>query len=205
VLLRLWEALKPRRVFHWGGFDLVGKMAFLNGPGFLRLVLDRYQGSQAYLLYPQDEGAQSRSAELLALGVVDGDRSAVILSSFSPQPSDVTRPVIVDLPSGVLAGAAPMKSIRYRQSNNVHARIRSDLQADDNLKLEFAGCALCLGAPLQMARDAERARAMLARNWQRYVEAMKDNLRWDHKDAGISRAGARLRVTLEPNELVVIE
>src|ERR1700730_12665172 len=56
--------------------------------------------------------AQSRSAELLALGVVDGDRSAVILSSFSPQPSDVTRPVIVDLPSGVLAGAAPMKSIR---------------------------------------------------------------------------------------------
>jgi len=180
-------------------------MAFLNGPGFLRLVLDRYQGSHAYLLYPQDEGARLRSAELLALGVVDGDRSAVILSSFSPQPSDVTGPVIVDLPSGVLAGGASLKSIRYRQSSNVHARIRSDLQADGNLKPEFAGCALCLGAPLQMARDAERARAMLARNWERYVEAMKDNLRWDRKDAGISRAGARLRVTLEPNELVVIE
>jgi hypothetical protein len=34
VLLGLWERLKPRRVFHWGGFDTVGKMAFLNGSGF---------------------------------------------------------------------------------------------------------------------------------------------------------------------------
>src|SRR5205085_1768731 len=41
VLLRLWEALKPRRVFHWGGFDTIGRMAFLNGSGFLRLVLAR--------------------------------------------------------------------------------------------------------------------------------------------------------------------
>ena len=205
VLLRLWEALKPRRVFHWGGFDVVGKMAFLNGPGFLRLVLDRYQGSHAYLLYPQHEGAQSRSAELLALGVVDGDRSAVILSSFSPQPSGMAGPVIVDLPSGVLAGGAPMKSIRYNQSNNVYSLIRRDLEADNNLRPEFLAFPLSLAQQVVMARDADRARAMLARNWPRYVEAMKANLRWHGDDAGISRAGARLRVTLEPNELVVIE
>jgi hypothetical protein len=49
VLLRLWDRLKPRRVFHWGGFDTVGKMAFLNGSGFLRLVLDRYRGWHGYL------------------------------------------------------------------------------------------------------------------------------------------------------------
>jgi len=205
VLLRLWEALKPRRVFHWGGFDTVGKMPFLNGAGFLRLVLDRYVGWRTYLLYPQENGAAPpRTAELFALALVDGEKSAVIVSSFFPQASDATRAVSVDLPSGVLGGSAPLKAIRYRQSRNVHMQIRHDLAADNNLKPDFAGCALCLAFPVQMARDADRARALLARNWERYVETMKDNLRWK-ADSGITRDGAQLRVTLEPDELVVIE
>jgi hypothetical protein len=105
----------------------------------------------------------------------------------------------------MLAGGAPLKSIRYRQSKNVHAQIRGDLSADDNLKSEFTACPLCLAAPLQMARDLDRARAMLARNWDRYVETMKDNLRWRDGEPGISRSGTQLRVRLEPNELVLIE
>ena len=108
------------------------------------------------------------------------------------------------MPSGVLGGSAPLKAIRYRQSRNVHMQIRHDLAADNNLKPDFAGCALCLAFPVQMARDADRARALLARNWERYVETMKDNLRWK-ADSGITRDGAQLRVTLEPDELVVIE
>ena len=205
VLMRLWDALKPRRVFHGGGFDTVGKMAFLNGPGFLRLALDHYVGWHAYLVDPQDENARTRSTELLALALVGGAKSAVILSSFSPHADDAPGVVIVDLPPEVLAGSAPLKSIRYRQSKNVHAQIRADLAVDDNLKPEFAGCALCLGAPLQMARDLDRARAMLARNWDRYVQTIKDNLRWRDSDPGISRAGTQLRVRLEPDELVLIE
>jgi hypothetical protein len=205
VLMRLWEALKPRRVFHWGGFDTIGKMAFLNGPGFLRLVLDRYVGWHAYLVDPGDESARTHSTELLALALIDGTKSAVIVSSFSPHADDAPGVVIVDLPSDMLAGSAPLKSIRYRQSKNVHAQIRGDLSADDNLKSEFGACPLCLAAPLQMARDLDRARAMLARNWDGYVETMKDNLRWRDADPGISRSGTQLRVRLEPNELVVIE
>ena len=210
VLLRLWERLKPRRVFHWGGFDTVGKMAFLNGSGFLRLVLDRYRGWHGYLLDPQDEGRSAgrsgaRSAEVMALGVADGTRSAVILSSFSPYPGDAARHVTAQLPPELLAGGARQKSIRYRQSYNVHALIRRDLAVDDNLKPEFGGCALCVASPIRMARDAGRARAMISRNWERYVEAMKDNLRWQENDPGLSRAGTELRVTLEPNELVLIE
>jgi hypothetical protein len=34
---------------------------------------------------------------------------------------------------------------------------------------------------------------------------MKDNLRWRTEDRGISRDGRVLRVTLEPDELVLIE
>ena len=206
VLLRLWESLKPRRVFHWGGFDTVGRMAFLNGSGFLRLVLDRYVGSHAYLISPREEGAaRPGSAELLALGLMDGAKSAVIVSSFSPHASDAARPVNLELPPGVLDGSRPLKSIRYRQPTNVQARIRGDLAADDNLRPEFAGCALCLAFPIQMARDADRARAMLARNWKSYIEVIKENLRWRADDRGISRDGRGLRVTLEPNELVLIE
>ena len=206
VLLRLWEALKPRRVFHWGGFDTIGRMAFLNGSGFLRLVLDRYVGSHAYLIYPHDEGAaRPRSAELLALGLADGAKSAVIVSSFSPHASDAARPVNLELPPGMLDGSRPLKSIRYSQSSNVQARIRADLAADNNLRPDFAGCPLCLANPIQMARDADRARAMLARNWENYVEVIKDNLRWHTEDRGISRDRTGLRVTLEPNELVLIE
>jgi len=206
VLLRLWEALRPRRVFHWGGFDTVGRMALLNGSGFLRLVLDRYIGSHAYLISPREEGAAGPgSAELLALGLTDGAKSAVIVSSFSPHASGAARPVDVELPSGMLDGGRPLKSIRYRQSSNVQARIRADLAADNNLRPDFADCALCLATPIQMARDGDRARAMLTRNWENYVEVMKDNLRWRTEDRGISRDGRVLRVTLEPDELVLIE
>ena len=111
----------------------------------------------------------------------------------------------MDLPPELLAGGPRQKSIRYRQSRNVHVLIRRDLTEDDNLRPEFGACALCLAAPMRMARDADRARAMISRNWERYVEAMKDNLRWQENDPGISRAGAEIQVTLEPNELIVIE
>jgi hypothetical protein len=105
----------------------------------------------------------------------------------------------------MLDGGRPLKSIRYRQSSNVQARIRADLAADNNLRPDFADCALCLATPIQMARDGDRARAMLTRNWENYVEVMKDNLRWRTEDRGISRDGRVLRVTLEPDELVLIE
>jgi hypothetical protein len=111
----------------------------------------------------------------------------------------------VHLPPELLAGGARQKSIRYRQSHNVHALIRRDLAADGNLRPEFGGCALCVAAPMRMARDAERARAMIVRNWERYIEAMKDDLRWHENDPDVSRAGTDLRVTLEPNELLLVE
>jgi hypothetical protein len=127
------------------------------------------------------------------------------VSSFSPHASDAARPVDLELPPGILDGSRPLKAIRYSQSSNVQARIRADLAADDNLRPDFAGCPLCLANPIQMARDADRARAMLARNWENYVEVMKDNLRWHTEDRGVSRDGTGLRITLEPNELVLIE
>ena len=206
VLMGLWERLRPRRVFHWGGFYDVGKMAFLNGSGFVRLALDRYVGSHATLLEAKEAApARPEPAEIMAVGFKDAARSAIILSSFSTHPGGAAREVIVALPPGLLAGSGRSKTIRYRQSSNVYALIRGDLAADGNLKPQFADCALCLAGPIAMARDAGRAREMLSRHWPRYAAAMKDNLRWRETDPGITRDGTRLRVELEPNELVLIE
>ncbi|MBV9015360.1 MAG: hypothetical protein JO058_06860 [Alphaproteobacteria bacterium] len=218
VLMRLWEGLRPRRVFHWGGFDGTGKLALLNGPGFLRLVLDRYVGSRGMLLDAQEKGPpRPQPAEIMAVGFnseagaksdagsKSEGRSAVILSSFSLDAAGPAREVTVTLPPGLLAGGGRPKTIRYRQSENVHALIRRDLAGEDNLTPEFAACPQCLAAPILMARDADRARAPLRRQWPRYVEAIKETLRWRQDDPGIAREGTRLRVTLEPNELVIIE
>ena len=206
VLMRLWESLRPRRVFHWGGFDTVGKLALLNGPGFLRLVLDRYVGMHGMLLDAKEEGpARPEPAEIMAVGFTGETRSAVILSSFSLAAAGPARDVTVALPPGLLAGGGRPKAIRYSQSKNVHALIRRDLAAEDNLTPEFAACPQCLAAPILMARDPGRARELLRRQWPRYVEAIKETLRWRRDDPGVAREGTRLRVTLEPNELVVIE
>jgi hypothetical protein len=207
VLIRLWASLKPHRVFHWGGFISIGKnLPLLNGAGFLRLVLDHYLGWKAYLLHPRTSALADRApAEVMALGLANGGRSAVLLSSFSIEPAGAAREVALDLPSVLPpAGAAP-KAIRYRQSANVFTQIRDDLARDNNLRPEFAECRSCLAPPIRMARDADRARTMLLRNQPRYVATIKQNLRWTSADPGITRDGRHLRVTMEPNELVVIE
>jgi hypothetical protein len=48
VLMGLQEALRPARVFHWGGISGYQRsnVALLNGAGFLRLFLDRYLGAR---------------------------------------------------------------------------------------------------------------------------------------------------------------
>jgi hypothetical protein len=206
VLMRLWASLKPRRVFHWGCFVTVGKkLALLNGAGFLRLVLDQYLGRRAHLLSPiGKESAGGARAEVMAIALVSGDKSAVLLSSFSIEPAGAPREVILDLPPPLPSVGRLQKIIRYRQSANVFVQIRADLAQDGNLKQEFADCRSCLAPPIQMARDANRARAMLLRNSQRYVAAIKDSLRWGAINQGIL-SGSRLRIAMEPNEFVVIE
>jgi hypothetical protein len=98
-----------------------------------------------------------------------------------------------------------LRTIHYRQSDNVFSAIRADLVADGNLNPDFASCASCLGPPLDMAADADRARMLIARNWQRYTELMKKNLRWVSNDPAVSRSGRTLHARLEPDELLLVD
>ncbi len=208
VMMQLQERLKPRRVFHWGGLARVGQLQFLNGSGFVRLLLDHYLGYRLYRLDTQDEFGRAGGtvSETLAVGLVGRNGSAVIVSSFSPQPSKGTRTVEVTLPPNMLAhSSSGLRTLRYRESDNVFGLIRADLSADNNLKPEFVSCALCLGAPIRMALDPQRARPMLARNWGRYVEQMKKNLRWRAGGADVAINGRVLRVEMEAGEMLVVD
>lgn len=204
VLMRLWATLRPNRVFHWGGFTTVGKMPFLNGSGFLRLVLDRYLGFRAQSLDLHD-ALPSGKAEVMAVGFVDGGHSAIIASSFSFNAPDAQRRVLIRLPPNLLSGRRTMKTIRYRQSANIFMTIRNHLAAEDNLKPAFAACDHCLADPTSMATDGARARAMLSRNWQQYTLALTNSLKWVAADPGVVRSDAQLTVTLDPNEMIILE
>jgi hypothetical protein len=209
ALIGLWQRVKPRRVFHWGGFSSVGKLPFLNGAGFLRLVLDRYLGSQAILL-PIEETNRSTAAphtELMAVGLSAPTLSAVITSSFSALKSNAGKEVRVRLPQNLFKGnTAGLKVLRYRASDNVFLAIRAHLAAGNNLKAEFASNPSCVADPLVMAKDQGNARSMLYKNWPEYVAIMKRDLKWRANDRETSIDGQLiLRARLEANELLVAE
>jgi hypothetical protein len=203
ALAKLILSGAPRRVFHWGGFAAMGKLLFLNGSGYLRLVLDHYVGSSVAALAVRDE-TESRSfpAETAALALTRGAAVAVILSSFSPRPVAGERPVSVDLPPSWRGTSA--RWVRYRASDNVFASLKGDLAADNNLKSEFATCALCLGQPQFMAVDVDRARQLFARNWPRYEKEMHEGLKWRRPLDSVVAQG-KLTVRMEANELIVAE
>ena len=205
ALMGLWERLKPRRVFHWGGFVEVGKLNFLNGSGFLRLILDHYLGFHAYRLIPVELERSGTSApiELMAINFRNSATSAVMISSFSPTTSFGKRRIKVELP-GTFHGQS-VKTIRFRESDNVFLAIRRDLGTENNLRREFANCSSCLGPPVSMAVDVNIARTMLQKNWPKYEAIMKRDLKWNMHDDNVVVNGNLLVVGLEYNEFMVVE
>jgi hypothetical protein len=205
TLMGLWQKLHPRRVFHWGGFVEVGAMQFLNGSGFLRLILDHYLGSETMLLHPEEAGGRRGpgATESLAALFTGRGRPALIVASFSPQLSEARHAVTFELPATLTASG--VRVIHYRASDNVFARIRADLAHEGNLKPEFSGCPLCLASPIQMAQDATRARAMITANWPVYQAKMQEILRWHPGEGDVTLSGHTLRAELEANELLVVE
>jgi hypothetical protein len=205
TLVGLWQRLKPFRVFHWGGVISMGRLTFLNGSGYLRLVLDRYVGSRAYRLNAIRDVTPSPETEVAAVAFINGKTAALVISSFSAKPAATTREVTVELPAFLANMPRPPKTLQYRESDNVFVAVRRDLEKEGNLKPELKDCAWCLAVPLAMATDVDRARQMIARQWPRYVEIMKKELRWNDDPPHLSVQGARLTIDLEGNELVLAE
>ena len=206
TLARLLQNGAPRRVYHWGGVASVGRLRFLNGAGFLRLVLDHYLGRSLTMLTTHDADAQRPyRAETLAVALTGNGPPALILSSFSPRPEAGTRPVTVDLPSDWPSSLTRCRTVRSRVDGNVFNTVKQDLAADDNLKPAFADCAQCLGTPMMMAKDFVRARGMLFHKWPSYQAVMQASLRWKDNDTTVARRGSSVTADLAANDLTVIE
>jgi len=205
TLMGLWQKLHPRRVFHWGGVIQMGNMEFLNGAGFLRLILDHYTGAHVFLLHPENGsgGRQTGGTESLAATFTGIGKAALIVSSFSPEMSAAKHVARFTLPSGL--SSSSIRAIHYRASDNVFVRIRADLTNGGNLRREFSGCPMCLAPPAFMAVDLERARAIIASNYPAYQAKMKETLRWRSGDEDVSLQGRTLSANLEANELLVVE
>ncbi len=207
TLIGLWQVVHPRRVFHWGGLSTVGRLEFLNGAGFLRLVLDRYLGANVVALPIEGEDGPGVPTEFKAVGVSGPNVSAVIASSFSRRTSADTKIVRVRLPDKFMKASGPgLKVLRYRASDNVFMTIRRHLASSNNLKPEFLQNPLCVSEPMIMARDQQLAHTMLDTNWPEYISAMKKDLRWQpgERETWIE-GGSILRSKLESNELLVVE
>jgi hypothetical protein len=102
-----------------------------------------------------------------------------------------------------------LRLIRYAESNTVFMQIRSDLEADGNLKAEFDECRFCTAPPALMAEDKTRLRQMLVANGPRYVETIKRSLRFQPvaADRGVRLIpdGASIEFDMEGNELLILE
>lgn len=206
TLVRLMAAGPPRRVFHWGGFTSVGRLQFLNGSGFLRLVLDHYLGRRMDAV-PVSDSPERRSYPAETLGVVltGAGGSALMLSSFSERPSPGVRQLSVALPPDLLKSNGRFRIVRYRAGEDVFSMVRRDLAAEGNLRPEFARCELCEGAPIQMANDAARARVMIQQNWPRYQSLIQSGLRWRAAGDTIRLLGRSLQVEMGANDLLIVE
>ncbi len=208
TLIGLWQTIRPRRVFHWGGFVSMGALHFLNGSGFLRLVLDRYLGREAFVL-KIETGAAGHAVprvELMALALSSAAQTAMILSSFSPIMNQARKDVFVRLPPGIRGrNSSKLRVVSYRASECVFSAIRRDLAERGNLNPAFVDHPLSLGEPIDMAIDVQQVRMMLRENWPRYRQAMKDGLKWHAGSSRIRLAGEVLRTSLEGNELLVIQ
>ena len=206
TLIDLLKQGAPKRIFHWGGLATVGKLPFLDGTGFLCLVLDHYLGRKLRSLNLVDSPTTHYPATVMAVALEGKRSSALLISSYSPKPAYGDREVKVIIPEALWRPHTQLRIVSYKATHNVFASIRSDLAANNNLKEDFVNCALCLGYPILMAKQPDLAREMIVHNWPRYEAQLRLDLEWRFpQDHEVSLTGETVRANIEANELLIIQ
>jgi hypothetical protein len=229
TLLRLRASIHPRRVFHWGGIVTDGKLNFLNGGGFLRIVLDNNVGAELLELKSEIVAnggrASSSTSEVMAVALAKAASTQLIVSNFDiapgAAPSRIRFSVPLSLP--VTSNVPSWQYLRYSQApvDNVFAKVKQDFANYEILDSKFAACHNCFADPVAMATDRNTALEVLAKNWtchSNYVATMQNNLKWknigpESLDANGIRhnltvtpgsGSAEVEVTLAPNEMLIL-
>ena len=81
------------RVFNWGGVESAAGLNFLNGNGWIRMLLDNLQGSELYMLPVMSNGAFPANNEVMAVAMVNGDNFWIFVSNsdIPNRSSDLTK------------------------------------------------------------------------------------------------------------------
>lgn len=203
TLLHLMRELRPTRVFHWGGLLNVGSHSFINGSGYLRLVLDHFIGHHLQLLPLRVDGPLERNRSDVAVVLSSPGAGALIVSDFSNTPDAKGVTLSFTIPPSLLGTRYRAMVVSPEQS--VYNVVKHDLADTGNLKTAFAACTLCLGAPLDMAADTSAARAMVGARWERYRQQMVNSLRWGPIPTSMNISGNNVSVAVSANEFMVIE
>jgi hypothetical protein len=213
VLFGLKRAFNPRRVFHWqtiAEYPVAvanGNVALLNGSGFVRLLLDQYLGFQVTMLPATAD--VNVGTEVMGVGLSNGTRSAIVVSSFNVDPSAPGSWITVTVPAALLAGKSlsTSKYLAYTRSNSIFQVIREELDAANNLKPEFHNAPYATAGVDAMAIDYTRAKQMLHDRWAAYEASMKGTLRWKSLvgSSVVVFGTGQVRVWMAPNTLLVIQ
>jgi hypothetical protein len=186
------------RVFNWGGFATIKRgtpIAFLEGAGYIRIIMDNHQGAELYML-PVTTSSLPAGNEVMAIAMVEGNSFQIILSNTDivatnsnlnlMQPHAPIR-MSITIPAPWL-GTTSWSYLRYSQAtiDNVFALIKRDFanaSPQSILEPKFAQCVVCFSDPLSMATDDAAARTILMNNWtagSNYVQTMQNALKWNN-------------------------
>jgi hypothetical protein len=231
TLIRLRASIHPRRVFNWGGIITDEKLNFLNGGGFLRIVLDNNVGAEIFELESEivanGGSASSATSEIMAVALAKAKSTQLIVSNFDLAAEAAPTRIRFSIPPSFPAAlnVPSWQYLRYSQApvDNVFAKIKQDFATARILDSNFATCQNCFADPLGMAiaADHKTALAVLAKNWTRYsdyVATMQNNLKWKNASPeSLDANGIRhnltvtpcsgseeVEVTLAPNEMLIL-
>ena len=185
------------RVFNWGGFATIKQgtpIAFLEGAGYIRIIMDNHQGAELYML-PVTSGSLPAGNEVMAIAMVEANSFQIIVSNtdvvainsnLALMQPHAPIPISITIPASWL-GTTSWSYLRYSQAmvDNVFAHIKRDFAnatPQSILEPNFAQCAVCFSDPLSMATDDAAARTILMNNWttgSNYVQTMQNALKWN--------------------------
>jgi hypothetical protein len=197
----------------------------LNGGGFIRLILDQYQG--AHMVELTAEPIQPTKSSIMAVAIVKGPEVlAIIISNFNPYAHEPAASLSIKLPSPIASGlqSANWNYLRYSNwvGDNVYSRMRADLLSAGILRSEFstgvcespASFPFCVSTIKDMNTDGEKTRSIFTVNWDQYVKVMQSNLRWRAIGQGLDESGVRhdfkqtaseLAISLSSNETIILK
>ena len=203
-LMGLKAAINPRRVFNWGGVETFNaanaaapynqQYSFLNGAGYVQILFDNNQGAELFNLGAQMVSGNPKTAEIMAVAMVEGNNVEIVVSNIDLTPGDSSTQVTFQVPLSWLGNANSQTWSYLRNSeskvDNVYAQLEEDFLNNNILANDFksfSACfatpmdlstSICFANPMAMTTSQSTAATVIYNNWKAYQSIMQSTLFW---------------------------